>query len=328
MRGTYSGSPENGGMDMARTKHRNVSKRQAVRQKTGKTVVNRKYKDTIFRMLFSNKRNLLSLYNALNGRNYEDPEELEIVTLENAVYMGMKNDLAFILDLNLFLFEHQSTYNPNIPLRDLLYIASEYQKLVTTKSLYASSIVKIPAPRFVVFYNGERKIGEYMEHRLSEAYENLTGDPALELKVVVINVNDGYNQKLMDQCKVLKEYAQYVSRVRKYSKEKNLEEAVEQAVTECIKEGILSEFLTQNRAEVIRMSIFEYDKEVEERKLRAAEYEAGEAAGRAEGRAEGKIAGEKYQRLLTIKRMLEAGEDSERIQKYTGGTVEEIESLI
>lgn len=195
MRGTYSGSPENGGMDMARTKHRNVSKRQAVRQKTGKTVVNRKYKDTIFRMLFSNKRNLLSLYNALNGRNYEDPEELEIVTLENAVYMGMKNDLAFILDLNLFLFEHQSTYNPNIPLRDLLYIASEYQKLVTTKSLYASSIVKIPAPRFVVFYNGERKIGEYMEHRLSEAYENLTGDPALELKVVVINVNDGYNQQ-------------------------------------------------------------------------------------------------------------------------------------
>ena len=103
---------------------------------------------------------------------------------------------------------------------------------------------------------------------------------------------------------------------------------MEQAVTECIKEGILSEFLTQNRAEVIRMSIFEYDKEVEERKLRAAEYEAGEAAGRAEGRAEGKIAGEKSQRLLTIKRMLEAGEDSERIQKYTGGTVEEIESLI
>ena len=100
---------------MARTKHRNVSKRQAVRQKTGKTVVNRKYKDTIFRMLFSNKRNLLSLYNALNGRNYEDPEELEIVTLENAVYMGMKNDLAFILDLNLFLFEHQSTSNPNTP---------------------------------------------------------------------------------------------------------------------------------------------------------------------------------------------------------------------
>ena len=106
------------------------------------------------------------MYNALNEKNYDNPDELEIVTLESAVYMGMKNDLAFILDLNLFLFEHQSTYNPNIPLRDLLYIASEYQRRVDTKSLYSSSLLKIPAPRFVVFYNGMREIGEYMEHRL------------------------------------------------------------------------------------------------------------------------------------------------------------------
>ena len=89
---------------------------------------NRKYKDTIFRMLFSDKKNLLSLYNALNGKNYSDCAQLEIVTLENAIYMSMKNDLAFILDLALFLWEHQSTYNPNIPLRDLMYIAKEYEK--------------------------------------------------------------------------------------------------------------------------------------------------------------------------------------------------------
>ena len=80
---------------------------------------NRKYKDTVFRMLFSDKENLLSLYNAINRTAYEDPEELEIVTLESAIYMGMKNDLAFIIDMNLLLYEHQSTYNPNIPLRDL-----------------------------------------------------------------------------------------------------------------------------------------------------------------------------------------------------------------
>ena len=96
-------------------------------------VANRKYKDTIFRMLFSDKKNLLSLYNALNGKNYSDCAQLEIVTLENAIYMSMKNDLAFILDLALFLWEHQSTYNPNIPLRDLMYIAKEYEKYIKEK---------------------------------------------------------------------------------------------------------------------------------------------------------------------------------------------------
>ena len=98
-------------------------------------VANRKFKDTIFRMLFSDRKNLLSLYNAINMRDYENPEELEIVTLDNAVYMGMKNDLAFILDMNLYLYEHQSTYNPNIPLRDLLYIAHEYQTIIDGGSL-------------------------------------------------------------------------------------------------------------------------------------------------------------------------------------------------
>ena len=98
----------------------------------------RNYKDTVFRMLFSDRKNLLSLYNAVSGAHYDDPEKLEIVTLENAIYMGMKNDLAFIIDTDLFLYEHQSTYNPNMPLRDLFYISSEYQKLVDKKSLYSS----------------------------------------------------------------------------------------------------------------------------------------------------------------------------------------------
>ena len=96
-------------------------------------MVNRNYKDTIFRMLFSDRKNLLSLYNAINGTSYMNPEDLEIVTLENAIYMGMKNDLSFIIDTNLFLYEHQSTYTPNMPLRDLFYISAEYQKLVNKK---------------------------------------------------------------------------------------------------------------------------------------------------------------------------------------------------
>ena len=244
-------------------------------------VANRKYKDTIFRMLFSDKKNLLSLYNALNGKNYSDCAQLEIVTLENAIYMSMKNDLAFILDLALFLWEHQSTYNPNIPLRDLMYIAKEYEKYIKEKgiSLYSNRQQKIPAPQFIVFYNGNRKIRERMEHRLSDAYETSNGEPALELKVLVININEGYNQKLMESCQILKEYAQYVSKVRTYKKTLKLNEAVEKAVEECIQEGILREFFLKHRAEVVAMSIFEYDREWEEEILRKEEFEAGKELG-------------------------------------------------
>ena len=119
-----------------------------------KISANRKYKDTVFRKLFSDRKNLLSLYNAISGASYTDENAMEIVTLESAVYMGMKNDLAFILDTNLFLFEHQSTNNPNMPLRDLFYISSEYQKLVDRKSIYSSVLLKLPEPNFIVFYNG------------------------------------------------------------------------------------------------------------------------------------------------------------------------------
>ena len=236
----------------------------------------RPYKDTIFRMLYHDKENLLSLYNAVNGRNYTNAEDLQIVTLKNAIYMGMKNDLAFIMDMNLYLYEHQSTYNPNIPLRNLFYIADEYQRLVVQKSLYSTVIQKIPTPRFIVFYNGTKKVDDYNEFRLSSAYENPTDNPDLELRVTMLNVNDGHNLELMEHCRTLKEYAKYVARVRKYVTQNiPLEEAVTRAVDECIEEG----FLMKNKAEVIKVSIYEYDKEFEEKKLRKAEYEAGVEAG-------------------------------------------------
>mgnify|MGYP002560773275 FL=1 len=241
--------------------------------------VNRNYKDTVFRMLFSDRKNLLSLYNAVSGAHYDDPEKLEIITLENAIYMGMKNDLAFIIGTDLFLYEHQSTYNPNMPLRDLFYISSEYQKLVDHKSLYSSTLLKIPAPQFIVFYNGTEKKKDHWLNHLSESFENLSGEPKLELEVLTININEGLNKELMEQCQTLREYAQYVACVRRYAKEFELNEAVKLAVDECIRNNILSEFLRANKSEVISMSIFEYDKEEEERKLRKAEYEAGVADG-------------------------------------------------
>ena len=251
----------------------------------------RNYKDTVFRMLFSDRKNLLSLYNAVSGAHYDDPEKLEIVTLENAIYMGMKNDLAFIIDTDLFLYEHQSTYNPNMPLRDLFYISSEYQKLVDKKSLYSSVLQKIPAPQFIVFYNGTEKKKDSWVNHLSEAFKNLSGNPKLELEVLTLNINEGHNPELMEQCQTLREYAQYVACVRRYAKEFELNKAVKLAVDECIRNNILSEFLRANKSEVIAMSIFEYDKEEEERKLRKAEYEAGVAAGMKDGMKAGIKAG-------------------------------------
>ena len=263
---------------MAKRKNRKVTAEKS--QNAGKHLkANRKYKDTVFRMLFSDRKNLLSLYNAVNGTTYDNPSMLEIVTLENAVYIGMKNDLSFIVNTNLFLYEHQSTYNPNMPLRDLFYISSEYQKLVDWKSLYTSTRLRIPTPNFIVFYNGTEKKEDRWVDYLSESYENMSGEPNLELKVITLNINVGHNKKLMEECQTLREYAQYVAKVRRYSEEMELNTAVECAVSESIQEGILKEFLQKNRAEVIAMSIFEYNEEEEKRKLRKAEYEAGMAEG-------------------------------------------------
>lgn len=296
---------------MAKRKNRKAAVKKT--QRTGASLTaNRKYKDTVFRMLFSDRKNLLSLYNAINGTAYENPDDLEIVTLENAIYMGMKNDLAFIIDTNLFLYEHQSTYNPNMPLRDLFYISSEYQKLVEHKSLYSSTQQKVPAPNFIVFYNGTVKKEDCWTNYLSEAYENLTGESNLELKVITLNINEGHNKELMEQCQILREYAQYVAKVREFAGNTELNAAVELAVNECIQNNILAEFLRKHKSEVIAMSIFEYDKEEEEKKLREAEYEAGYDEGKKE----------------IIRRMLEAGESVEKITQYTGYKTSELQKLL
>ena len=246
-------------------------------------VANHRYKDTVFRMLFSKKENLLSLYNAVTGREYEDAADLQIVTLENAIYMGMKNDLAFILETNIYLYEHQSTLNPNIPLRDLFYISIEYQKYINNRSLYSSTLQKIPAPKFMVFYNGTDEVEDRVELKLSSAYEHLSGEPDLELKVLMLNVNEGHNKELMEHCKLLQEYARYVAKVREYAVRMDLNDAVECAIEACIKEGVLVDFLRENRSEVKMLSILEYDEEWEKKKLRKAEYEAGVEAGREDG---------------------------------------------
>lgn len=243
---------------------------------------NTHYKDTVFRMLFRDKRQLMGLYNAVSGRHYRNPESFEIVTLEGAVYMGMKNDLAFLIDFNLYLFEHQSTVNVNMPLRFLQYVAAEYGKLTALDNLYSGPLVKIPAPHFVVFYNGLASCPERQELKLSEAFQIREEEPELELRVRILNINAGFNEKLKKQCRSLGEYMQYVDKLRTYAGEMSIDKAVDRAVDECIEQNILREFLLKNKAEVRRMSIYEYNEEDTRQAIREHEREQGRIEGKAE----------------------------------------------
>ncbi len=207
----------------------------------------RNYRDTIFRMLFREKKELLSLFNAIHGTTYEDPEELEITTLENAVYMSMKNDISCVLDMQLDLYEHQSTVNPNMPLRDLFYVSKLLEEMTRMRDIYAGKRIVLPVPQFIVFYNGREPQPERREFYLSESFARRPDHPNLELIVVQLNINPGFNEELMNSCKTLAEYVQYTERVRRYSQDLPLAEAVEKAVRECIEEDILADFLRKNR---------------------------------------------------------------------------------
>lgn len=241
--------------------------------------VNRNHKSRIFEMVFSDRKELLTLYNAVNGTNYTEPEQLEINTLENAIYMSMHNDVSFIVDSRLSLYEHQSTYNPNLPLRYLFYVTDLYSTMTRDFNLYGTKLLKLPTPNFIVFYNGVEECPERQELRLSASYSVQDREPSLELKATLLNINPGNNKALMDACRTLKDYAEYTSRVRRYAEIMDLKEAVERAIDECIREGILAEFLSHNRAEAKKMSIYEYD---EEKHMRQTKEE-----GREEGREEG-----------------------------------------
>ena len=260
---------------------------------TTDTPVNRLYKSRIFAMLYQDKKELLDLYNAISGKHYEDPELLEINTLENAIYMTMRNDLSFLIDFRLSLYEHQSTYSPNLPLRDLFYISDLYSGMVKDENLYGIKLVQIPAPQFVIFYNGMKEMPDRTVLRLSDAYSVKEENPALELTAVMLNINRGHNEKLKGLCKSLKDYSEYTARVREYADTMPISEAVEQAICECIQEGILAEFLKQNRAEAKQVSIYEYDEEKHMRQERETFWEDGWAAGIREGEERGREAGRK-----------------------------------
>ena len=268
----------------------------------------RNFKDSVFRMLFNNKENLLSLYNALNGTNYDDPNELEINTLENAIYLGRKNDISFIIHNELHLYERQSTVNPNMALRSLFYLCTLYQKMVAGRDLHTSKAVNLPWPSCIVFYNGTQDQPDRMWMKLSDLYSYPQGSSpqicGLELIVQIININHGRNQRLMQACEVLKGYGTYVEKVRQYRKSASLEVAVERAVSECIREGILVDFLRKNQAEVKCMSIFEYNQEEHFRQLELDAIEVGLEKGLQQGLQRGLQQGKKQGKADAIIELL------------------------
>lgn len=241
--------------------------------------VDRQIKDRLFRFLFDKDREaLLELYNALNGTEYRDTSDLQVVTIENAVYVVMKNDLAFVIAGTLNLYEHQSTYNPNMPVRFLIYLAEEYQKLVkqARESLYGTKKLILPTPQCIVFYNGTRDMPEEKILRLSDAFENQKARADIELKVRMLNINHDKNKELMGKCRALSEYSQFVEVARRYVEEiKDNQEALNLAVDYCIDHGVLSEFLRRYRAEVLGMLLEEFDVDKYERSLREEGTEQG-----------------------------------------------------
>lgn len=239
----------------------------------------KKYKDTVFRLLFSNKQSALSLYNGINGTDYQDESLLEFNTLENAIYMNLHNDVSFIIVNQIHLYEHQSTFPVNLPLRDLLYIADILQKTIVDKTIYSSRRLMIPNPNFIVVYNGQDKMPERMELKLSDSFLVPTDNPELELKVTVLNINEGMNEQLKEKCPDLKQYMQYVDMVRKYNQQIELKDAVIKAVDECIRKNILKDFLIRQKSEVVKMSIYEFDEERELKLIREDEREIGREEG-------------------------------------------------
>jgi len=249
---------------------------------------NRKHKDTLFRKVFRKKKDLLDLYNALNGTSYENEDDLEITTLDSALYMAVKNDVSCIVGCAMNLYEHQSSYNPNMPLRGLIYFAELYNIYAEKRklNLFSSTLQKIPTPQYVVFYNGLKDESDRQVLKLSDAFQ--AEDGCLECETVMLNINYGHNRELMKKCRRLEEYALFIATVRRYAGNRmlSLGDAITLAIDECIEKGILSDILTEERAEVHMYILETFDKELYEKGLKDDAYEYGKTDGKREGKVD------------------------------------------
>jgi hypothetical protein len=280
---------------------------------------NREYKDSVFSLLFGDPRILRELYGALEGVRLPPDVPVLINTLEDVIFLGQLNDLSFLVDNRLIvLIEHQSTINPNMALRLLMYSGRIYEKIVERRKLYSSQPITIPRPEFIVLYNGTAPCPERQTLNLSDLFDkapDLTGagmPPALELKVRVFNINKGYNRDIVEKCRELEEYSVFIGKVRELKAETGeTETAMKMAVKYCIENNVLREFLETNASEVVNMLLTEWS---------TVEYgEVQREEGRQEGRQEGRGEGREEERR-EILNLLEQGYTTEQIKaKLTDG---------
>lgn len=241
-----------------------------------------KYKDNVFCMLYRDKKNLLELYNALNDSNYTNVDDLEVTTLKDGSYMKYKNDASFMLNMSLYMFEQQSSKNENMPLRFLHYLSDVYREMFGNELLHRKTMMKIPVPYFVTFYNGKEK-WDRDKLTLAEMFEKHVDNPQIDLQVKVIDING--DAEILNKCKSLRDYMTFVEKVRKKTDDEkiNVREAVIQAIDECIEENILVDFFKEHREEIVEVSIYDYEEEKVRKTLADEAREEGVAEGIKEG---------------------------------------------
>lgn len=247
---------------------------------------NRQVKDRLFKAVFAEKKYLLELYNALNDSHYTREEDLQIYTMEDVIYLKMKNDVSFLVDGTLNLYEHQSSYNPNMPLRGLLYLARQYEDYIndSREDIYGSRLIQLPTPRYVVFYNGKKKLPDSTVLLLSDAFEKKEKQPALECRVELININAGRNAALMKHCERLRQYSRFIEILNGYVQNgMRFADAVSRAVDQGIEEKLLPDILLKQKGEVYSMLLTEYDEKRHMKNL----YETGKQDGIQQGMQKG-----------------------------------------
>ena len=257
--------------------------KQKKKSRHSKQTRNRQYKDRLWRMIFNNKEDLLQLYNAINHTDYQNPDDLEVNTLEDVLYLSMKNDVSFLVGGTMNLYEHQSTFNPNMPLRGVFYFGRLYQGYVAKNDLdiYGEKRLRLPKPKYIVFYNGTKNEPDSTELKLSDCFEMADDEKScLECTATMLNINYGHNQELMKHCRRLEEYSIFVQCAREYiQSEPSVEDALEKAIDTCIHQDVLADFLKKHRAEVTNMILTTYDKDLYEKTLKEDAREEGREEG-------------------------------------------------
>lgn len=243
-------------------------------------IENREVKSDVFSMLMEEKEYALQVYNALNNSAITDPDLVEVVKLERGVSLTIRNDASFIVDMTMNIYEHQSTYNPNMPLRGLIYLSELLKDYVKENKLdlFSSKRIKIPTPKFVVFYNGLENRPEIEELKLSDSFLKETDTPSIEVTCTVYNINAGYNNSFLSNCRIINDYTVFIEKVREY-KVADSEHPIEDAMNYCIENNILTEFLLNHHDEVLRSMTLDMTFEARESLIKRDAYEDGKEEG-------------------------------------------------